>query len=260
MGVNLHRMLTSSLLNDAGFCHAFFTREGGVSEGPFASLNFSPAGGDDPERIQLNRALAAASLGVEPERLLVASQVHGVTVLPVDDASRATEVAQREADALLARPGVTPLACGVRVADCVPVLLGDQVSGAVAAVHAGWRGAVGGILTATVARLRELSGPGARLLAAVGPHMSGAAFEIGDEVAVQLEAAAPGQPVVVRSPGQRAHGDLRRLVSWQLAQAGVAHVDHLAGCTFSEPTRFFSYRRDGARSGRHLAAIVPRQA
>ncbi|RYE95096.1 MAG: peptidoglycan editing factor PgeF [Myxococcales bacterium] len=259
MGVNLHRMLTSSLLHDAGFQHGFFTREGGVSAGPFASLNLSATSGDDPALVAENRARAAARLGVAPAHLLVPSQVHGVEVALVDDASQADEVARREADALVALPGPVPLACGVRVADCVPVLVAERNSGAVAAVHAGWRGAVGGVVEAAVARLRELAGPDARLLAAVGPHLSVTAFEIGEEVAAQLEAAAPGQPVVVRAPGRRPHGDLRRLVAWQLARAGVEQVDHLEGCTLSEPERFFSFRRDGAQSGRHLAAIVPRR-
>ncbi len=252
-------MLTSRLLADAGFRHGFSTRQGGVSEGPYESLNLGGSGGDDPEKLRENLARAASTLGVAPGHLLVPSQVHGTSLCVVGPSMTAAAVARHEADALLGRPShETPFACGIRVADCVPVLLADAASGAVAAVHAGWRGAVGGIVGKAVASLRELSGPHARLLAAVGPHLSLAAFEIGEEVAVQIEAAAPGEPVVERAPGRRPHGDLRRLVAWQLAQAGVEHVDHLAGCTLSEPERFYSFRRDGARSGRHLAAIVPR--
>lgn len=248
-------MLTSPLLAAAGFGHAFFTRLGGVSHGPYASLNFSWSTGDDEACVRQNLERAATALGVPVSRLYFLSQIHGAVVQQVDGDEPWDRVIRTEGDALLsAQPG---LACAVRVADCVPILIADARSGAVCAVHAGWRGAVAGIAAAAVDALRARPGAG-ELLAAVGPHISAASFEIGDEVAAQIEAAAPGHGVIVRSPGQKPHADLRRLVTWQLHRAGVEQVDQVMGCTVLDPARFFSFRRDGARSGRHLAAIVPR--
>lgn len=254
-GVNVRSILASPLLGSAGFRHAFFDRHGGVSEGPYATLNFAWSTGDNEGRVRQNLALAAAHLGVPANRLYFLSQVHGAAVVQLSGDEPLDAVLRTEGDAVLsAREGV---ACAVRVADCVPVLLADARSGLACAVHAGWRGAVSGVVLRAIEALRAAAPGPVQLLAAVGPHISPAAFEIGDEVAAQLEAAAPGQPVVLRAPGSKPHGDLRRLVTWQLHTQN-AEVDQVEGCTFLEPDRFFSFRRDGARSGRHLAAIVPR--
>jgi hypothetical protein len=253
-GTHPQHALTSSLLEKEGFVHAFFDRHGGVSSGPYATLNFSSASGDDREAVLRNLERAAAHLGVPASRLHLLSQVHGARVVALEPGASPDDTLRLEGDALLAgEPGV---AVGVRIADCVPILLADPRSGRVSAVHAGWRGAVAGVLLRAIEALELLGTRPSELLAAVGPHLSVDAFEIGEEVAVQLEAAAPGQPVVRRLPGQKPHGDLRRLIAWQLAQAGVTQVDQIPGCTLGEPERFFSFRRDGARSGRHLAAIV----
>jgi hypothetical protein len=249
-------LLTSSLLDQGGFRHGFFTREGGVSEGPFASLNFSALTGDDPALVQENLARAAARLGVAPARLFVLSQVHGVGCRQVTEGDEREIVAREEGDAVLAARGA--LACAVRVADCTPILVGDHESGAVAAIHAGWRGVELGIVGAAIQQLRVVAGPRARLAAAIGPHISFAAFEVGDDVADRLVAISPVEGVARRLQDGRMHVDLRRIVEAQLRQAGVGEIDHVEGCTVREPARFFSFRRDGQRSGRHLAAIVPR--
>jgi len=135
-----------------------------------------------------------------------------------------------------------------------------DASGAVAAVHAGWRGVVADVVGAAVAALRAGAPGEPDLVAAIGPHISAAAFEVGEDVATALGAVAPEVPAVRRSPGGRPCVDLRALVRAELVRAGVptAAIDDVAGCTFSEPDRFFSFRRDGAHSGRHLAAIVAR--
>lgn len=250
--------LDSALLRQAGFRHAFFTRNGGVSAGPYESLSFSESVGDLPENVRENLARAAVVLGVEPARLFFLSQVHGRTAHVVDGGSRRDDVVRTEGDVLLsADPGV---ACGVRSADCVPVLVADRRSGAVAAVHAGWRGVVAGAVESAVERLRALVGGELDLIAAIGPHISLQAFEVSEDVAAELLRSSPDPGVVERPPGARPHVDLRRIARAKLTALGLAPhaIDDVPGCTVLDRARFFSYRRDGARSGRHLSAIVPR--
>jgi YfiH family protein len=252
--------LQSPVLLGAGFRHGFFTRRGGASTGPYATLNFSAAVGDSPASVETNLTRAAAALGVARERLYYLTQVHGAAVIEVTGDEVASTVAVREGDALVARGA--DVACGVRVADCVPVLLGDAATGAVAAVHAGWRGVVADVVGAAVAALRRETEGAAGLVAAIGPHISEAAFEVGEEVAQQLDAVAPEAAAVQRVAGQKPRVALRALVRAQLLRAGLraSDIDDVAGCTFTEPERFFSFRRDGPRSGRHLAAIATRSA
>ena len=249
-------LLRSELLHESGFSHAFFTRQGGVSQGPYRSLNFSSAVGDSVENVSRNLGLAAEALGVDPRHIYFLSQVHGRDVLSVDGSEDRLEVLERRGDGVISRSA--DVACGVRSADCVPVLLADRRSGAVAALHAGWRGTVAGIVPAGVAALRALGGDAAGLIAAIGPHISVAAFEVSEEVAAELAAAAPESAVVDRSRGPKPYVDLRCIVRAQLCAAGIAdaNIDDVLGCTVSDPERFFSFRRDGAKSGRHLSAIV----
>jgi len=150
--------------------------------------------------------------------------------------------------------------CAVRTADCVPVLIADQRTGRVAAAHAGWRGVVRGIVTSTVKSLLQQGCQVKDLLAAVGPHISVTAFEVSEDVAHELSQAVPDVDAVVRKPGAKPHVDLRKLVRAQLVAQGLenAAVDDVHGCTVSDPELFFSYRRDGAVSGRHLSAVVAR--
>jgi YfiH family protein len=152
--------------------------------------------------------------------------------------------------------GAARIAVGVRVADCVPVLVADPVSGDVAAIHAGWRGVVGGVLRAGVEQL--FAGGGARgaragAIAAIGPCIGACCFEVGREVAAQVG-------FVVREEGDKAFVDLRAAVRAQLRGLGLedARIEEVAGCTKHEPERFHSFRRDGANSGRMLAAIATR--
>lgn len=242
--------LTSPLLARHGFRHAFFTREGGVSEGAYESLNFSVSAGDLPERVAENLARARAAL--EVDALYFLSQVHGVVVVEVDASVAPESFVHREGDAVISR--VSGAAACVRVADCAPVLIGGLRSGAVAAVHAGWRGAAAGVVARAVERLRALVGE-EPLVAAIGPHISVEAFEVGDDVAGELAARALVD--VVDRTRARPHVDLRKMLEAELRALG-ADVDHVPGCTFGDRARFFSFRRDGKASGRHLAAIVPR--
>ncbi|HBQ18711.1 MAG TPA: peptidoglycan editing factor PgeF [Myxococcales bacterium] len=239
--------LRSKRLEEAGFRHAFSTREGGVSEGPFASLNLARTVGDDPAAVAENARRFEAAL--ECDRLYEVSQVHGRAVERVSHEPVA-EIRRREADALVT--SVAGAAVAVRTADCVPILLADPASGAVAAVHAGWRGVAQNILRVA---LEELGA--ADPIAAIGPHIRLDAFEVGPEVAAEIARAVPGARVVeARAP--RPHVDLAAAVRAQLAEAGVTEIDDVGGCTHAEPARFFSHRRDAGKTGRHLSAIVAR--
>ncbi|HYJ11914.1 MAG TPA: polyphenol oxidase family protein [Polyangiaceae bacterium] len=248
----------SPLLGRAGFRHAFFTRLGGVSTGPFESLSFSTAVGDSPRNVDENLARAAAVLGVEAERILYLSQVHGSVTHYFTHTERRERSITLEGDAVGgAHPGS---AYGVRSADCVPLLVADQRSGAVMAIHAGWRGVVGGAVEAGVECLRQRIGGGGELLAAIGPHISAAAFEVSDEVAEKLAAACPVSGAVEQSAGQKPRVSLRFIVTQKLLALGLPEsaIDQVGGCTSLDQARYFSFRRDGKTSGGHLSAIVPR--
>jgi YfiH family protein len=249
--------LRSELLSRAGFRHGFSLRTGGVSQAPFAALNLARNVGDAPEAVRENHRIFAAELGFAPERLYEVSQVHGAAVERAQPSLAPAEFRQREADALvLLEPG---FAIGVRVADCVPLLVAHAGTGAVSAIHAGWRGVVSGVVHAGLEALCKLARAEPReLLCAIGPHIGPESFEVGDEVARELAAAAPPDARVVIAREPRPHVNLERAVRAQLLRCGVTpeNIERVPGCTFREPQRFFSFRRDGARSGRHLAAIV----
>jgi YfiH family protein len=250
------RYLTSELLSRAGFRHAFFTRQGGVSEGAFGSLNFSVAVGDDASRVAENLRRAGRALGVAPERIYFLSQVHGRAVELAVGTEASDAFVRREGDIVV---GESPsIACAVRSADCVPVLLGDRASGRVAAIHAGWRGVAGRAVEAGVERLKAMATRRVDLVAAIGPHISLASFEVSEEVANVLREASP-EPNVVDWSRARPHVDLRRIVRAQLASLGLseAGIDDVPGCTVLDEAQFFSFRRDGKASGRLLSAIVP---
>jgi YfiH family protein len=248
--------LRSELLSRAGFQHAFFTRLGGVSRGAYGSLNLSPDVGDRPEDVAENRFRVARMLGVAEAHLLVPRQVHGSDVAAVDERALAGEVARGAADAIIA--DVPGLACAVRTADCVPILIADRETRCVAAIHAGWRGVVNGVAITALSAFRARGSRPEHLLAAIGPHIGAAAFEVGREVAEQLATASRASAAVTSLTEPKAHADLARILVAQLEELGVpvANVEVLPGCTFLEPERFFSYRRDGKASGRQLSAIV----
>ena len=248
----------SSLLSDAGFRHAFFTRKGGVSSPPYDSLNFTIATGDEPECLVINMERAADVLKVEPWRLYFLSQVHGNECFKLGGDELQMDIFEQRGDALFSRN--PEAACGVRVADCVPILVGDPQTGAAMAIHAGWRGLASGVIESSLTQLAALGSDPSRWVVAIGPHISQAAFEVSDELAEQLVAltAAPQSEVVDRSKA-RLHISLRRIATEQLLRQGVleAHLESVGGCTLSSPDNYYSYRRDGENSGRHLAAIVP---
>lgn len=248
-------ILRSALLSARNVRHGFSTRLGGVSTGPFATLNTAVSPGDAPEAVAENLRRFSAAIGVE--RVYQTSQVHGADVRTISPGDDPGAVVKDHADALVAHDPST--AVGVRVADCVPVLLHEGSTGVVAAVHAGWRGVVGGVVQSALAHL-AIRARGARdIVAAIGPSIGPCCFEVGEDVATAIADAAPGDDAVVLRDRAKPHVDLRRAVRLQLCALGVddANIEDVPGCTKCDAERFFSHRRDGARSGRLLAAIAP---
>jgi hypothetical protein len=225
-------------------------RAGGVSAGPFDSLNLGAAVGDDPDAVAENRRRFAAALGgAQPVWL---RQVHGARVLRLTAADLAAPLPDADA-AWTDQPGI---ACTVQVADCLPVLFAAPDGRAVAAAHAGWRGLAGGVLDETVAALCEGTGvEPAGLLAWLGPCIGPEAFEVGPEVRAAFEADAQHLRYQPRPDGDpRWRADLAALARARLQRLGLAQISDGRWCTVSTPSRFFSYRRDG-RTGRFAAAV-----
>ncbi|MEM9456152.1 MAG: peptidoglycan editing factor PgeF [Myxococcota bacterium] len=227
--------------------HGFTTRLGGYSQGRYASLNLGRKWGDDPQAVQRNFEAVAQAGGFELPWLVRVRQVHGADVL------RARHVGpDSEADALWCHRDDGPCVVGVLTADCVPVLLADREGAAVAAVHSGWRGTVAEIAVATVRVLDDAGIPPERLVAAIGPCIEQAAFEVGEEVAEQFD-----QAFVERERWPKPHVDLVGVVRAQLVASGVpaGSIVRVGGCTYGDPERYFSYRRDGRGIGQMMSFI-----
>lgn len=248
--------LLQSEVIPAAFQHGFTTRRGGVSQPPYDSLNLGGRWGDDAEMIAENRRRFQAAAGGRAVRF--ARQVHGCDVAWATADAPVESIATVAADAVVTdAPGT---AVGVYVADCVPILVADVRTGACAAVHAGWRGTVAGVLGATLRRMTaELGARATDLRVAIGPAIGACCFEVGPEVVAAVEAAFPearaGGAILRRTP--RAHVDLAWLNRAAAEAAGVASdaIDAAGVCTRCDAARFFSYRRDGGRTGQ-LAAFV----
>ena len=233
--------------------HRFFGRTGGTSPTPWRGLNVSFAVGDSPARVEENLARCRFQLGVPRRALFTASQVHGTHILEVKSSDDPEEVRHENADGLITFDD--DVAVGVRTADCAPVLIAREDGSGVAAVHAGWRGAVSGIVEAAVARLSE---GGHSLVASVGPCIGQAAFEVGPEVkAAVLEVCADATSLGLVKAGKedRSHVDLPGFVRWILETRGVKN-DHVAACTMTNMERYFSHRGEAGKTGRQLSAIA----
>jgi polyphenol oxidase len=222
------------------------TRNGGVSAAPFDSFNLGDHVRDEPAAVAANRAALAGLTA--PARPVFLQQVHGTACIPLDATTPDGAVADA---ALVTAPGV---AATIMVADCLPVLFAHASGQAVAAAHAGWRGLVSGVLEATLQALRAAAGPG-EVVAWLGPAIGPTAFEVGDEVHAAFVAADPAARAHFRThttPGKW-WADLPALARQRLRSAGVASVHgndgSAAWCTVSQPSRFFSHRRDATRLG-----------
>jgi polyphenol oxidase len=250
-------ILARSLADLPGVAHGFFTREGGVSAGIYASLNCGLGSGDDPAAVRENRARVAARLHAND--LVSAYQVHGTEALIVR-APLPAGAARPRADALVTT--ARGLALGVLTADCAPVLLADPHAGIVAAVHAGWRGALAGVVEAAVGAMHGLGADRSRIRAAVGPCIGQGAYEVGPEFeAAFLAQDRASSPFFSRDKEQeRPHFDLGGYVRLRLDRAGVAGMGQRPDCTYAQADQFFSYRRSRASKeadyGRQISAIV----
>jgi YfiH family protein len=250
------RLTAPALAGLDGVRHGFFGRQGGVSEGVWSSLNVGLRSGDEPARIAANRARIALDLGLAPERLVTARQVHGDTALVVDVPWPMAEAP--EADALVTdRPG---LLLGVLAADCGPVLFADAEAGVIGAAHAGWKGALGGILEATLAAMAGLGAVRERITAVLGPCIGQASYEVGPEFVARFTDASPANARFFVPDGDRARFDLKGFVADRLVRAGVGRVEVLPHDTCADEARFFSYRRTTLRReerfGLQLSAIA----
>ncbi|HHH29614.1 MAG TPA: laccase domain-containing protein, partial [Polyangiaceae bacterium] len=216
--------ITSELLAEAGFRHAFFTRRGGVSRPPFDSLNFSISVGDDAGAVGENLARAAHALEIPVERIYFLNQVHGTVAHRLHGREAPRDVCRREGDITLS--AAANVGCGVKMADCPAVLVGDRRSGAAVAIHSGWRGTVAGAVPAGLRALRELLGAPGELVAAVGPHIEQCCFEVGEDVAERIVAVSDAGDTIVDRTRPKPHVDLRRVIDGQLRLSGVSEVDH----------------------------------
>lgn len=252
-------MITLDLLDaDGASRHAFFTRQGGVSGGLFASLNCGFGAGDPAENVARNRALALEALDLPAGWLVTCRQVHSAVALAVERPWRREDAPA--ADGMASRvPGV---ALGVLAADCAPVLLCDPVARVIGAAHAGWRGAFAGVIEATVAQMAALGAEPRRIRAGIGPCIGPASYEVGPEFPLPIVAEDPvAEPLFVPAPRQ-GHWmfDLARYVERRLGRAGVRLVQRTSHDTVAEAERFFSYRRACLRGevayGRELSAIA----
>jgi YfiH family protein len=241
-----------------GIRHAFFTRDGGVSQGIYAGLNGGVGSNDDPAKVSENRARMAAALKVAPEHFLTPYQIHSPDAVVAEVAWRPD--ARPRADAIVTRiPG---LAVGISTADCGPVLFADPHARIVGAAHAGWRGALGGVIEATVAAMEKLGADRDRIVAAIGPMIRQPNYEVGSDLLERFLAADPANARFFAPAPRQGHMlfDLAGYIAARLTATGVTHLEDLGRCTYAEPERFFSYRRSIHRGeadyGRHINAIA----
>ena len=238
--------------------HAFFTRQGGVSEGLYASLNGGLGSSDDPERVRENRRRMAQALGVPADALVSVHQVHSPDAIVVEKPFSAGP--RPKADGMVTdRPG---LALAITTADCGPVLFADAEAGIVGACHAGWRGALIGILESTLAAMETLGARRERTVAVLGPTIGPNAYEVGPEFRAQFMEKDEGNERFFRPSARAEHFmfDLPAYIVTRLKAAGVGEAADLGLCTYSDEERFFSYRRTTHRGepdyGRLIAAIA----
>jgi YfiH family protein len=238
--------------------HAFFTREGGVSGGIYASLNCGFGSRDDPRAVAENRAIAAARLGVAPDCVVSCHQVHGTSVVTVERPWPREK--NPRADGMVTQvPGI---ALGVLAADCAPVLLADPAARIIGAAHAGWRGALAGVVEATIAAMAARGARRERIRAAIGPCIAQQSYEVGPDFAATFAANDPASGGFFRPAARPGHllFDLPGYIAHRLGRLGLGAVDCAGHDTAAEEDLFFSYRRACRRGepdyGRLLAAIA----
>ena len=229
-------ILTSDSLSQTR--HGFFTRRGGASSGVFAGLNCGQGSSDQSEIVQINRDRVAGAIGVPQSHLAGVHQVHSADVVtvsaPLDTKPRADAI-------VTATPGI---ALSILTADCQPVLFADHAAGVIGAAHAGWRGALDGVLEATVDAMEALGATRDNITAVIGPCISQASYEVGPEFFESFLAEEAGyERFFTQGRGDRFLFDLPGFGLHRLRAAGVGHAEWTRHCTYSDPERFYSYRR-----------------
>jgi polyphenol oxidase len=251
-------MIESEHLKLDGLAHGFFTRGGGHSTGIFASLNCGLGSGDDPDLVKMNRDVVARAIGVAEGHVVTAHQVHSAEVVEV------TEVWPLDG-----RPKVDGLVCrtkgiclGVLTADCGPVLFADAEVGVIGCCHAGWKGALGGVMEATVSAMMELGAKRENIVAVLGPTISQAAYEVGPEFPKPFleQSSAHGAFFVPSVKANHFMFDLPAFLRQRMKGLGLKAVHDLGLCTYADEARFYSYRRATHRGeadyGRLISAIA----
>lgn len=245
-------ILTSDTL--APLRHGFFTRRGGASSGIFRGLNCGMGSSDQAEIVAINRARAAEALQLAPDRLITLHQTHSANVAVIETPAPGPI----RADAMVTR---TPaLALGILTADCQPVLFADRSAGVIGAAHAGWRGAMDGILEATLDAMERLGAQRGAISAVIGPTISQAAYEVGPDFMQDfLDDDPENARFFAGGQGDRALFDLPGYGLHRLRRAGIKQAEWIRHCTYGDESRFFSYRRathaGEADYGRLIAAI-----
>jgi hypothetical protein len=247
-----------SLSKLPGIRHGFFTRAGGVSSGVYESLNGGVGSKDAPEHVAENRARMATQLGVVPERLLSCYQIHSPEVIVAEQPWPASE--RPRADAIVTK--IPKLAIGVSTADCGPVLLADAQVRIIGAAHAGWRGALTGVIEATVVAMEKLGATRTNIVAAAGPMIRQPNYEVGQDLIDRFVAVDPNNVRFFKKAARPGHAmfDLAGYVVSRLQRAGIEQIEDIGLCTYADPGQFYSYRRSTHRSepdyGRHINAIA----
>jgi hypothetical protein len=237
----------------------FFGRKGGVSQGIFASLNCGPGSGDSREAVIENRRIALESLGGgQGATLVTLYQIHSAKSVSVAMPWKLGEAPQADAMAT----NVPGIALGILTADCAPVLFSDAETGVIGAAHAGWKGALGGVIESALCAMEQLSAKRQRIAATIGPCISQENYEVGADFRdrfVEADTANARYFVAAARPGHWRF-DLEAYVALRLAQASVGNITRLCACTYADESRFFSFRRATHRSeadyGRQLSAIM----
>jgi YfiH family protein len=250
-------MLASPLLSAIpGLRHAFFTRDGGVSGGLYASLNGGTGSSDDPGNVAENRRRMAEQLGVTPENLLTVWQIHSPDAVV---ASGPWPGERPRADAIVTR--TEGLAIGATAADCGPILFVDPNARVIGAAHAGWKGALTGVVESTVAAMEKLGAERSGIVAAIGPLIRQHSYEVGGEFVERFIEADAENAMFFLPATREGHAmfDLAGFIRMRLENAGVLMIDDIGVDTYSDE-RFYSYRRSVHRNepdyGRHVHAIA----
>lgn len=233
--------------------HGFFTRQGGVSQGIYASLNGGLGSADDPAHVQENRRRMAEDLGIRSDALLSLYQVHSPDVVVVE---KPWAEERPKADGMVTR--VPGLALGIATADCGPVLFADHRAGVIGAAHAGWRGALTGILEATIAAMEGLGAQRSHIVAVLGPTIGRTAYEVQADFADRFADRDPAYRRFFSLGEREGHClfDLPTFIGMRLETAGIGEFADLGLCTYTDEERFYSYRRTTHRGDKDYGRLI----